>query len=217
MGPPKIDVVKLGKAGIEALAIHGNKSQGARLRALDAFKTRKIRILVATDIAARGIDVSGVSHVFNFDLPNVSETYVHRIGRTARAGREGIAIAFCDDSEGEYLQDIEKLTQQKIEVVDTHEWHFPEAIPEPRVPGRRGKSNAQRNQRSNPQRDQKNQRRGGSRKPQRAKGENKETNQASSRAGTDRRGNEDKQGEAPKRRRRRRRPKRATPMPNSNS
>ena len=134
-------VVKdLGKAGIEALAIHGNKSQGARLRALDAFKTRKIRILVATDIAARGIDVSGVSHVFNFDLPNVSETYVHRIGRTARAGKEGIAIAFCDVSEGEYLLDIEKLTQQKIEVVTDHEWHFEDAVPKPRVRGQRSRS-----------------------------------------------------------------------------
>ncbi|MGB0646726.1 MAG: DEAD/DEAH box helicase [Bradymonadia bacterium] len=134
-------VVKdLGRAGIEALAIHGNKSQGARTRALQAFKSREIRILVATDIASRGIDVSGVSHVFNFDLPNVSESYVHRIGRTARAGRDGIAIAFCDETESDYLQDIEKLTGQPLDIVDDHEWHFPAAIPIKLKPGERRRS-----------------------------------------------------------------------------
>ncbi|MBI0474179.1 DEAD/DEAH box helicase [Sphingomonas sp. MA1305] len=102
--------------GIAANAIHGNKSQGQRERALGEFKDGKVRILVATDIAARGIDVSGVSHVVNFELPNVPEQYVHRIGRTARAGNSGIAIAFCADDERPYLKDIEKLTRQKVAV-----------------------------------------------------------------------------------------------------
>ena len=90
--------------GIAANAIHGNKSQPQRERALGEFKSGKVKILIATDIAARGIDVSGVSHVINFELPNVSEQYVHRIGRTARAGAAGIAIAFCAEDERAYLQ-----------------------------------------------------------------------------------------------------------------
>ncbi|HYD14690.1 MAG TPA: DEAD/DEAH box helicase [Allosphingosinicella sp.] len=102
--------------GIAANAIHGNKSQPQRERALALFKQGEVRILVATDIAARGIDVSGVSHVINFELPNVAEQYVHRIGRTARAGNDGIAIAFCAEDERPYLRDIEKLTRQKIAV-----------------------------------------------------------------------------------------------------
>jgi ATP-dependent RNA helicase RhlE len=102
--------------GIAANAIHGNKSQPQRERALAEFKAGRTRILVATDIAARGIDVSGVSHVINFELPNVAEQYVHRIGRTARAGAAGVAIAFCADDEKAYLRDIEKLTRQKIAV-----------------------------------------------------------------------------------------------------
>ena len=102
--------------GIAANAIHGNKSQPQRERALAAFKDGSVPILVATDIAARGIDVSGVSHVVNFELPNVAEQYVHRIGRTARAGKSGMAIAFCADDERPYLKDIEKLTRQKITV-----------------------------------------------------------------------------------------------------
>ena len=111
-------VVKLlAASGIAANAIHGNKSQPQRERALAAFKSGQVAILVATDIAARGIDVSGVSHVINFELPNVAEQYVHRIGRTARAGAAGAAIAFCADDERAYLRDIEKLTRQKIEVV----------------------------------------------------------------------------------------------------
>ena len=110
-------VVKLlAGSGIAANAIHGNKSQPQRERALAEFKGGRAKILVATDIAARGIDVSGVSHVINFELPNVSEQYVHRIGRTARAGAAGIAIAFCADDERAYLKDIEKLTRQQIEV-----------------------------------------------------------------------------------------------------
>jgi ATP-dependent RNA helicase RhlE len=110
-------VVKLlGGNAIRANAIHGNKSQPQREKALAEFKQGSVRILVATDIAARGIDVSGVSHVINFELPNVPEQYVHRIGRTARAGAAGVAIAFCADDEKAYLRDIEKLTRQRIAV-----------------------------------------------------------------------------------------------------
>ncbi|MEA3012783.1 MAG: ATP-dependent helicase RhlE [Sphingomonadales bacterium] len=110
-------VVKLlGGNAIPANAIHGNKSQPQRERALAEFKSGRAKILVATDIAARGIDVSGVSHVINFELPNVAEQYVHRIGRTARAGAAGVAIAFCADDEKPYLKDIEKLTRSRIAV-----------------------------------------------------------------------------------------------------
>jgi ATP-dependent RNA helicase RhlE len=110
-------VKNLAAAGIRSAAIHGNKSQNARTDALDAFKRGDINILVATDIAARGIDVSGVSHVFNFDLPNVPEQYVHRIGRTARAGATGIAVSFVSGEEKGWLRDIEKLTRVKLEPV----------------------------------------------------------------------------------------------------
>jgi ATP-dependent RNA helicase RhlE len=123
-------VKELGKGGVEAAAIHGNKSQGARTRALAGFKDGSIRVLVATDIASRGIDVDGVSHVFNYDLPNISESYVHRIGRTGRAGRTGIAVAFCDESETAYLRDIERLTRAPLEVIDDHDWHFADAMPQ---------------------------------------------------------------------------------------
>ena len=102
------------RARIPAHAIHGNKSQGARERALGEFRDGKAIVLVATDIAARGIDVPEISHVVNFDLPNVPESYVHRIGRTARAGRAGIAISFCDEGEHEYLRSIQKLIKQRI-------------------------------------------------------------------------------------------------------
>lgn len=107
-------VRQLGNAGIQSAAIHGNKSQGQRERALADFKAGKVKVLIATDIAARGIDVTGVSHVFNYELPNVPESYVHRIGRTARAGAAGQAVAFCADDEKPYLKDIEKLTRQEI-------------------------------------------------------------------------------------------------------
>src|SRR5690606_10201603 len=110
----------ISKHGIKSDAIHGNKSQNNRQRALSHFKDKTIRVLVATDIAARGIDVEGMELVINYDLPNVSETYVHRIGRTGRAGREGQAISFSDYEEKAYLKDIEKLTNQKIPVVETH-------------------------------------------------------------------------------------------------
>ena len=104
----------LSSAGVGAAAIHGNKSQGQRTAALAAFRQGKTPILVATDIAARGIDVTGVSHVFNFEMPNVPEQYVHRIGRTARAGRDGIAISFVAPDEKPYLRDIEKLTRVRL-------------------------------------------------------------------------------------------------------
>jgi ATP-dependent RNA helicase RhlE len=107
-------VQHLERVGIPAAAIHGNKSQGQRERALDGFKSGRTRILVATDIAARGIDVDNVSHVINFDLPNVPESYVHRIGRTARAGAEGTAISFCAPEERAFLRDIEKLVRRQI-------------------------------------------------------------------------------------------------------
>lgn len=108
------------KHGIKSDAIHGNKSQNNRQRALSNFKDKTIRVLVATDIAARGIDVEGMELVINYDLPNISETYVHRIGRTGRAGRGGQAISFSDYEEKSYLKDIEKLTNQQIPVVDKH-------------------------------------------------------------------------------------------------
>jgi ATP-dependent RNA helicase RhlE len=113
--------------GIRSNAIHGNKSQPQRERALAEFKSGQIKVLVATDIAARGIDVSGVSHVINFELPNVPEQYVHRIGRTARAGNSGIAIAFCAEDERPYLKDIEKVTRQKVPVVPLPENFMAEA------------------------------------------------------------------------------------------
>ncbi len=110
----------LEKSGFSADAIHGNKSQNARQRALDNFKSGHVRVLVATDIAARGVDVDDISHVINFELPNEPESYVHRIGRTARAGTEGIAISFCDPSERGYLRDIERLVKRQIAVI-THD------------------------------------------------------------------------------------------------
>jgi ATP-dependent RNA helicase RhlE len=111
---------KLVSVGIPADAIHGNKSQQARQRALEQFKNRTIRVLVATDIAARGIDIDELSHVVNYELPNVPETYVHRIGRTGRAGASGIAISFCSGEEKPYLRDIEKLIRKSIPVKATN-------------------------------------------------------------------------------------------------
>tara|TARA_Y100000385_G_scaffold241964_1_gene258688 strand:- start:209 stop:1465 length:1257 start_codon:yes stop_codon:yes gene_type:complete len=105
---------QINKLGIDSEALHGNKSQAARQRALEAFRNGKVKVLVATDIAARGIDVDGITHVINFELPNIAEDYVHRIGRTARAGASGAAISLCDPSEQPYLRDIEKLTKTKI-------------------------------------------------------------------------------------------------------
>ena len=108
----------LDKNGFSADAIHGNKSQGARQRALERFRSGDARILVATDIAARGIDIDNITHVINFELPNEPESYVHRVGRTARAGAAGIAIAFCDPAENGYLRDIERLTKSSLVVVN---------------------------------------------------------------------------------------------------
>ncbi len=122
-------VQQLEKAGVHSAAIHGNKSQGARTRALDGFKDGRVRVLVATDLAARGLDVDSVSHVINFDLPNVPETYVHRIGRTARAGASGIALSFCDVEEREFLIDIERLLGEHIERVLDHAYPPRQAPP----------------------------------------------------------------------------------------
>lgn len=114
-------VVKdLAKAGLMAAAIHGNKSQNARQAALQNFKEGRIKVLLATDIASRGIDIDSLSHVINYELPNIPETYVHRIGRTGRAGAAGTAISFCEQEELEYLRDIQKLIGKKIPVTDGH-------------------------------------------------------------------------------------------------
>jgi ATP-dependent RNA helicase RhlE len=111
-------VKSLASAGIHAEAIHGNKSQNQRERVLASFREGRLRTLIATDIAARGIDVDGITHVVNFDLPNIADSYIHRIGRTARAGAEGIAISFCDHEERAYLRDIEKLIRAPIAATD---------------------------------------------------------------------------------------------------
>lgn len=132
-GADKIAKV-LCRAGIGSEAIHGNKSQNARQRALSNFKERTTRVLIATDIAARGIDVDLLSHVVNYDLPDVPETYVHRIGRTGRAGRGGVALSFCDSEELEQLRDIQKLIAKKIDVVRDHGFESDGAIEEVGVP-----------------------------------------------------------------------------------
>lgn len=106
----------LSREGVPSAAIHGDKSQGARQQALNNFKDGKLRVLVATDIAARGIDIDSLAHVINFDVPNIPETYVHRIGRTGRAGASGTAISFCEPEERAYVRDIEKLIGKKIPV-----------------------------------------------------------------------------------------------------
>lgn len=116
-------VVKdLVKEGVKALAIHGNKSQNARQKALNSFKSNETRVLVATDIAARGIDIDDLTHVINYELPNIPESYVHRIGRTGRAGAAGIAIAFCDAEEKAYLKDIQKLIGKSIPVLENENY-----------------------------------------------------------------------------------------------
>ncbi len=121
----------LHRNGVKSDAIHGNKAQNARLRALRAFGSGSIRALVATDIAARGIDVDGVTHVINFELPNDPESYVHRIGRTARAGASGMAISFCDHDERGQLRDIEKTIRQSVPVFEDHPYHAPEIANDP--------------------------------------------------------------------------------------
>jgi len=128
----------LSKAGIRAEAIHGDKSQNARQKALVNFKSNKPPVLVATDVAARGLDIDEVSHVINYDMPNVPETYVHRIGRTGRAGAAGIAVSFCDHDEREHLREIEKLLRKKTPVRDDHPKY--QAVEPSRGPGN-GNSN----------------------------------------------------------------------------
>ena len=130
-GADKISKI-LNKADIASGAIHGDKSQGARQRALSDFTAGRTRVLVATDIAARGIDIDQLSHVINYDLPNESETYVHRIGRTGRAGLGGVAISFCDFDEKAYLKDIQKLIGKEIPVIEDNP--YPMQIFEPRIP-----------------------------------------------------------------------------------
>lgn len=115
----------LNNSGIRTEAIHGNKAQAARQRALENFKAKQTRVLVATDIAARGIDIDELTHVINYELPNVPETYVHRIGRTGRAGAAGIAVSFCDWSEKIFLSDIQKLTRKQIPVIKSHLYDVP--------------------------------------------------------------------------------------------
>ncbi|MGE4288768.1 MAG: DEAD/DEAH box helicase [Salinivirgaceae bacterium] len=141
----------LGKAGIKANAIHGNKSQNARQKALGDFKNGSTRVMIATDIAARGIDIDDLATVVNFDIPNIPETYVHRIGRTGRASASGIAISFCDAEEKAYLKDIQKLIQQNIPVVDEHP--FTDGcndLPEPaEKPQNRSRNSARRPQGEN--------------------------------------------------------------------
>jgi ATP-dependent RNA helicase RhlE len=128
-------VVKdLHKENIGAEAIHGNKSQQARQRALTNFKNSKTRVLVATDIAARGIDVDDLTHVINFELPNIAETYVHRIGRTGRAGAMGIALSFCDTEEKAYLRDIHRLIKSAIPVISDHPYHVEMPVAGPKPP-----------------------------------------------------------------------------------
>ncbi len=128
---------QLDKCGVAAEAIHGNKSQGARQRALQRFRAGDARVLVATDIAARGIDVEGVTHVINYELPNEPESYVHRIGRTARAGASGVALSFCDPAERGYLRDIERLIRRQLMVIGEE---FAPARSDNSVPDRLGKA-----------------------------------------------------------------------------
>ncbi|MDA1098483.1 MAG: DEAD/DEAH box helicase [Proteobacteria bacterium] len=143
----------LEQTGISSDAIHGNKAQNARQRALDGFRSGSIRALVATDIAARGIDVEGVTHVINFELPNEPESYVHRIGRTARAGAGGVAISFCDHEERAYLRDIEKTIRQSVPVIEDHPYHAAEIANDPGL-AKRGPQQTKRpsQRRRNPQR-----------------------------------------------------------------
>ena len=140
--------------GVSADSIHGDKTQGARLRALGDFKSGKCRVLVATDIAARGIDVTGISHVFNFDLPDVPETYVHRIGRTGRAGRDGIAVSFCTPEEVADLRAIEKLIRKPVPVVADHPYPCTGdlAAPAPAAPARQGAKAPRQPRQAAPQR-----------------------------------------------------------------
>jgi ATP-dependent RNA helicase RhlE len=137
----------LERAGFAATSIHGNKSQGQRDRAIAAFKAGSVRVLVATDVAARGIDIPGVGHVYNYDLPNVPENYVHRIGRTARAGREGRAVAFCAADEVTELKAIEKVLGARVEIAGGRPWEAMTSAAKPqnkRRPRRRSGGRSER-------------------------------------------------------------------------
>ncbi|GAB2698027.1 DEAD/DEAH box helicase [Mucilaginibacter koreensis] len=159
-------VVKdLAKVGVTAEAIHGNKSQNARQRALTNFKNRTTRVLVATDIAARGIDIDELTHVINFELPNVPETYVHRIGRTGRAGANGIALSFCDDEEKDFLKDIEKLIARKVPVNDAHPYPMKQLSQTERLREELKKNPQHRNTPSSSQRNQQRRKQQNSRRP----------------------------------------------------
>ncbi|CAN5193275.1 DEAD/DEAH box helicase [soil metagenome] len=136
------------RAGVRAEAIHGDKSQTARQRALSNFKAKQTRVLVATDIAARGIDVDDLSHVINYEIPNIAETYVHRIGRTGRAGASGIAISFCDNEERAYVKDITKLIGKSIPIVEEHPFKMGTPVPPRESHSRRPQSNGNGRNRS---------------------------------------------------------------------
>jgi ATP-dependent RNA helicase RhlE len=116
-------VQKLRKSGVKAEAFHGDKTQSARVQALAKFKNGKARVLVATDVASRGLDIDGISHVINYEMPKEAESYVHRIGRTARAGTTGIALSFCDEGECGYLRNIERVTSRPVTMLDSHPFH----------------------------------------------------------------------------------------------
>ena len=179
----------LDQLGIKSNAIHGNKSQNARQKALAELRDGDIRVLVATDVAARGIDVDGITHVINFDLPNEPESYIHRIGRTARAGATGVSLSFCDHEERGYLRDIEKLIKQKISVMEDHPFHLEGVQPaekggasdddddDDRRPRRsnRPRSNQQRsNKPGSSNSGSKNQNQARSRRPQKADGQSQD-------------------------------------------
>ncbi|MBC8286603.1 MAG: DEAD/DEAH box helicase [Nitrospinae bacterium] len=139
-------VKNLGKAKIKADSIHGNKSQAARMDALRKFRSGKVQVLVATDIASRGLDVEGITHVINYELPNEAESYVHRVGRTARAGATGVALSFCDAGEKGYLHNIERTINRVVTVIDDHPYHSESIASKPKrgsAPGRKfsGKRN----------------------------------------------------------------------------
>jgi len=156
---------QLGRSQINAEAIHGDKAQNARQRALANFRSGRTRVLVATDIAARGIDIDGITHVINYELPNMPESYVHRIGRTARAGASGVALSFCDRDERAYLRDIERLTRRPLTVVADHPFaSAAQALPEAKDGERQGERNRGERNRANQGRPAKLRRRPGGRK-----------------------------------------------------
>ena len=133
----------LNKKGTKAAAIHGDKSQNNRQKALKAFKDNKLRVLVATDIAARGIDIDSLKHVINFEISNMPETYVHRIGRSGRAGKDGVAISFCDHAERAYVKDIQKLTGRKLKEIGDHP--FPQSEFDPALDEKNNDKNKRQN------------------------------------------------------------------------